>query len=51
VPAVIPQLKARIGGVSLAECQALAQRALREPSAEAVRALVAAPLRAAAVPL
>jgi multiphosphoryl transfer protein len=40
VPAVIPQLKARIGSVSLAECRMLAQQALQQSSAAAVRALV-----------
>ena len=44
VPAVIPQLKARIAGLSLAECRALARRALDLPSAAAVRALAAAAL-------
>jgi phosphocarrier protein FPr/phosphocarrier protein len=39
VPAVIPQLKARIEGVSLSECRALAQQALEQESAAAVRAL------------
>jgi phosphoenolpyruvate-protein phosphotransferase len=42
VPAVIPQLKARIASVSLGECRALARRALELPSAAAVRALAAA---------
>jgi phosphocarrier protein FPr/phosphocarrier protein len=44
VPAVIPQLKARIGAVSLTECRALAQQALEQESAAAVRALVAGTL-------
>ena len=41
VPAVIPELKARIGSVSLAACRALARQALEEESAAAVRALAA----------
>jgi phosphoenolpyruvate-protein phosphotransferase len=41
VPAAIPQLKARIASVSLAECRALATRALQQDSAAAVRALLA----------
>jgi phosphocarrier protein FPr/phosphocarrier protein len=47
VPAVIPQLKARIEGVSLSECRALAQQALEQESAAAVRALAARALPAA----
>ena len=39
VPAVIPQLKARIQSVSLSDCRALAQEALEQESAAAVRAL------------
>jgi phosphocarrier protein FPr/phosphocarrier protein len=42
VPAVIPQLKARIGSVTLRECRALAAEALKQPTAAAVRALLAA---------
>ncbi|HEY6824375.1 MAG TPA: phosphoenolpyruvate--protein phosphotransferase, partial [Steroidobacteraceae bacterium] len=42
VPSVIPQLKARIGSVSLSDCRALAAEALKQPSAAAVRALAAA---------
>jgi phosphocarrier protein FPr/phosphocarrier protein len=42
VPAVIPLLKERIGSVSMAECRALAQRALQAESAAAVRALAGA---------
>jgi phosphoenolpyruvate-protein kinase (PTS system EI component) len=41
VPAVIPELKARIGGVSLARCRELAQQALQAENAAAVRALAA----------
>jgi phosphoenolpyruvate-protein kinase (PTS system EI component) len=41
VPSVIPQLKARIGSVSLSECRALAQQALEQPGAAAVRVLLA----------
>jgi phosphocarrier protein FPr/phosphocarrier protein len=41
VPAVIPQLKARIESVSLSDCRALAQEALGQPDAAAVRALLA----------
>ncbi|HEY0767719.1 MAG TPA: phosphoenolpyruvate--protein phosphotransferase, partial [Steroidobacteraceae bacterium] len=41
VPAVIPQLKARIAGVSLEQCRALAEQALREETAAAVRGLAA----------
>jgi multiphosphoryl transfer protein len=40
VPAVIPQLKARLARVSLADCRDLAQRALAAQSAAAVRALL-----------
>jgi phosphocarrier protein FPr/phosphocarrier protein len=40
VPAVIPQLKARIEGVSLSDCRALARQALEQESAAAVRALL-----------
>ena len=47
VPAVIPQLKARIQGASLSDCRALAQQALEQPSAAAVRALLAPGLAAA----
>jgi len=39
VPGVIPQLKARIRGVSLSDCHVLAQQALEAESAAAVRAL------------
>ncbi|MGH8275646.1 MAG: putative PEP-binding protein, partial [Steroidobacteraceae bacterium] len=39
VGAVIPQLKARIGSVTLEQCRALAQQALGEESAAAVREL------------
>jgi phosphoenolpyruvate-protein kinase (PTS system EI component) len=48
VPAVIPQLKARIAAVSLDECRALAQRALQAEDAAAVRELLrrAVPLAA-----
>jgi multiphosphoryl transfer protein len=42
VPAVVPQVKAQIAQVTLAQCQALAQQALRLPTAQAVRALLAA---------
>ena len=41
VPAVIPQLKARIAAVTLTECRALAARALAAEDAAAVRALLA----------
>ena len=41
VPSVIPQLKARIGSLSLTDCRALAEEALTQPSAAAVRALAA----------
>jgi multiphosphoryl transfer protein len=41
VPAVIPQLKERIGRTSLEECRALAQQALRQETAAAVRELAA----------
>jgi multiphosphoryl transfer protein len=40
VPAVIPQLKARLSRVSLADCRSLAQRALAAQSAAAVRELL-----------
>jgi multiphosphoryl transfer protein len=39
VPAVIPQLKERIGRTSLEACRALAQQALRQETAAAVREL------------
>jgi phosphoenolpyruvate-protein kinase (PTS system EI component) len=48
VPAVIPQLKARIGSVSLSDCRALAEEALKLPTAAAVRALAADAIPAAA---
>jgi phosphoenolpyruvate-protein phosphotransferase len=41
VPAVIPQLKERIGRTSLEACRALAQQALRQETAAAVRELAA----------
>lgn len=41
VPAVIPQLKVRIGGVTMAQCRELAQQALEADTAAAVRALLA----------
>ena len=41
VPAVIPELKDRIRSVTSSECRALAQRALGETSAAAVRRLLA----------
>ncbi len=41
VPAVIPQLKAHIGSVTLTQCRALAAQALREDTAAGVRALLA----------
>ncbi len=41
VPAVIPQLKARIGSVAMAECRELASQALECETAAAVRALLA----------
>jgi phosphocarrier protein FPr/phosphocarrier protein len=40
VPAVIPEVKARIESVSLGDCRALAQQALGAESAAAVRALL-----------
>jgi phosphocarrier protein FPr/phosphocarrier protein len=40
VPAVIPQLKARIQSATLSDCRALAQQALAQPGAAAVRALL-----------
>jgi len=49
VPAVIPELKARIAQVSLGECRALAAQALALPSAAAVRTLLAALPAAAGV--
>ncbi len=39
VPAVVAELKAVLGGVTLARCRELAQEALRQDSADAVRAL------------
>ena len=41
VPAVIPQLKACLAGVSLEECRALAAEALDQDTPAAVRALLA----------
>ena len=41
VPTVIPQLKAHIGSLRVADCRALAARALMQGSAAAVRALLA----------
>jgi phosphocarrier protein FPr/phosphocarrier protein len=41
VPAVIPQLKHLIGSLTLERCRALAQRALQQESAEAVRTMLA----------
>jgi len=42
VPAVIPKLKARIARASSEACRALAQQALRQESAAAVRELLRA---------
>jgi phosphoenolpyruvate-protein kinase (PTS system EI component) len=39
VPAVIPELKARLRGLRLEDCRVLAERALDAPSAAAVRAI------------
>jgi phosphocarrier protein FPr/phosphocarrier protein len=39
VPTLIPQLKAKVASLTLADCRALAERALTLDSAEAVRAL------------
>ncbi len=39
VPSVIPDLKARLRGLRLEDCRALAERALDAPSAAAVRAI------------
>ena len=47
VPALIPQLKARIASLSLSDCRSLAVEALAQPNATAVRALAAAVPRAA----
>jgi phosphocarrier protein FPr/phosphocarrier protein len=41
LPAVIPQLKARIGSVTMALCRELAQQALEADTAAAVRELLA----------
>lgn len=41
VPGVIPELKARVRGLTRAGCEALAAAALDQPSAAAVRALIA----------
>ena len=41
VPAVIPEVKARIAGATLAQCRDLASQALRLDSAGAVRELLA----------
>ena len=40
VPAVIPRLKARIAGVTMAECREIARQALQADSAAAVRELL-----------
>jgi phosphoenolpyruvate-protein kinase (PTS system EI component) len=40
VPAVIPRLKARIGGIAMADCRELARQALEADSAAAVRELL-----------
>ena len=40
VSAVIPQLKARIAALTLADCRALAAQALAQPTAAAVRSLL-----------
>jgi phosphoenolpyruvate-protein phosphotransferase len=50
VPAVIPQLKARIGSVTLAQCRELAQQALEADTATAVRELLARALPPAGGP-
>jgi phosphoenolpyruvate-protein phosphotransferase len=42
VPSMIPELKARLRGLHLDDCRALAERALAAPSAAAVRALAVA---------
>jgi phosphoenolpyruvate-protein kinase (PTS system EI component) len=42
VPSMIPELKARLRGLHLDDCRALAERALVAPSAAAVRALAVA---------
>ena len=39
VPGLVPALKARVSSLTLAQCRALAERALRLDSAEAVRQL------------
>jgi phosphoenolpyruvate-protein kinase (PTS system EI component) len=41
VPSAIPELKARVASVTLAECRALADEALQQTGAAAVRALLA----------
>jgi len=46
VPAVIPEVKARIAALTLERCRALAAEALRQESAAAVRALLARELAA-----
>ena len=46
VPAVIPEVKARLAAVSLERCRALAAEARRQESAAAVRALLARALEA-----
>jgi phosphoenolpyruvate-protein kinase (PTS system EI component) len=40
VPTVIPQIKHLVASITLAECRALAKRALQLESAEAVRSLI-----------
>jgi phosphoenolpyruvate-protein kinase (PTS system EI component) len=47
---VIPQLKARIGSVTLAQCRELAQQALEADTATAVRELLARALPPAGGP-
>jgi phosphoenolpyruvate-protein kinase (PTS system EI component) len=41
VPAVVPQVKARLAQVTMEECRALAQQALKLPTARQVHALLA----------
>ncbi|HKE95345.1 MAG TPA: phosphoenolpyruvate--protein phosphotransferase [Povalibacter sp.] len=51
VPSMIPQLKQQIAALTLDTCRSLAQRALRQESAEAVRALLVESSHAAKVAL
>jgi phosphoenolpyruvate-protein kinase (PTS system EI component) len=40
VPAAIPRIKSLVGSLSLEACRQLAQRALAQPSSQAVRSML-----------